>query len=92
MHDAINEQRRALIAKAKLKFLAAVEELRAGLKKSAKEIQARDLQQSEEMGEPMESTAPLNAISKKLNQLDSAVGYFEMDPSSAVGSLSTVIG
>lgn len=92
VHGAITEQRRALIAAKKPAFLQAVEELRAGLKKSAAEIRAHDREQSEAMGEIVESVGPLNAIAKKLDQLDSAIGYFDMDPSSAIGSLSTVIG
>jgi hypothetical protein len=92
VRDAIISQRQELLAATKPKFLAAVEELRAGLEKSAAEIRAHDREQTELMGEIIESTAPLAAIARRLAQLDSAVSLFARDSVAAGAILSGVIG
>ena len=92
VRDWIISQRHELLAATKPKFLAAVEELRAGLTKAEEEIHAHDREQSEAMGEIVESTAPLAAIARKLDQLDAAVSLFDRDPAAAGATLSGVIG
>ena len=92
VRDAIISQRQELLVATKPKFLAVVEELRAGLEKSVAEIRVHDCEQTELMGEIIESTVLFAAIARRLAQLDSAVSLFARDSVAAGAILSGVIG
>lgn len=85
-------EKNSRIAAGRAKFLAAIDETRASLESAREKIIAEDATRSADLGEPVESSAPLESIGRKLAQLDRAAGYANADLEIARGAFRAVVG
>ena len=92
LQGQISAEKNARIAAGRDKFLAAVAETRASLEAARAKIVSEDAARSADLGEPVESSGPLETIQRKLDQLDRAVSYSTVDLENSRGALRNVVG
>ncbi len=88
----IAAQKSERIAAGRDKFLAAVAETRTSLEAAREKIIAEDATRSADLGEPVESTGPLESLDRKLAQVAGAVSYANFDFENARNSLRSIVG
>jgi hypothetical protein len=79
MRSLVQNRRKELLAAGHEKFDAAFAEVRAALVVTRAQIRSEDAERSEKLGAPVESVAPLAAITLQIRQLDEARQMSGMD-------------